>query len=200
MNITADDIEKEISLYYPIDNRIADKKVGLICAYFVYSFYNVENDEKIHLKNGGTLPVRKGCYTTKDIEKVSSGKVKYDSLTGKSVIDPTISRFGPYMNKILGINNGNYIDMLLSKKMFSFKINKLSTAGNIFNSKPCDVLYTGYLNKDISFGDIVYFEPKNIQYKKLVNGVIDQLKVSLIDGDGNEILSNFNISIVLYSV
>ena len=31
------------------------------------------------------------CYTMKDIEKVSSGKVKYDSLTGKSVIDPTIS-------------------------------------------------------------------------------------------------------------
>ena len=27
-----------------------------------------------------------------------------------------------------------------------------------------------------SFGDIVYFEPKNIQYKKLVNGVIDQFK------------------------
>ena len=54
----------------------------------------------------------------KEIEKVSSGKVKYDSLTGKSVIDPTISRFGPYMNKILGISNGNYIDMLLSKKHF----------------------------------------------------------------------------------
>ena len=55
------------------------------------------------------------------MEKVSSGKVKYDSLTGKSVIDPAISRFGLYMNKILGISNGNYIDMLLSKKMFSFK-------------------------------------------------------------------------------
>ena len=36
--------------------------------------------------------------------------------------------------------------------------------------------------------------------KKLVNGVIDQLKVSLIDGDGNEILSNFKISIVLHIV
>ena len=48
-----------------------------------------------------------------------------------------------------------------------------------------------------SFGDIVYFEPKNIQYKKLVNGVIDRLKISLIDGDGNEISSNFKISIVL---
>ena len=58
----------------------------------------------------------------KDIEKVSSGKVKYDSLTGKSVIDPTISRFGPYMNKILGISNGNYIDMLLSKKCFHLKL------------------------------------------------------------------------------
>ena len=78
----------------------------------------------------------------KDIEKVSSGKFKYDSLTGKSVIDPTITRFGPYMSKILGISNGNYIDMLLSKKMFSFKINKLSTTDNILNSKPCDVLVT----------------------------------------------------------
>ena len=200
MYITADDIKNEISLYYPIDNRNGNKKVGIIRAYFVYSFYNVEKDEKVHLKNGEALQLKKGCYTMKDIEKVSSGKVKYDSLTGKSVIDPTIGRFGPYMNKILGIINGNYIDTLLSKKTFSFKINKLSTTDNILNGKPCNILYTGYLNKDISFGDIVYFEPKNVQYKKLVNGVIDQLKVSLIDGDGNEILSNFKISIVLHIV
>ena len=200
MYITADDIKNEISLYYPIDNRNGNKKVGLIHAYFVYSFYDAEKDEKIHLKNGETLKVKRGCYTRKDIEKVSSGKVKYDSLLGKSVIDPTINQFGPYMNKILGINNGNHIDMLLSKKTFSFKINKLSTTDNIFNGKPSDILYTGYLNKDISLGDIVYFESKNIQYKKLVNGVIDQLKVSLIDGDGNEILSNFKISIVLHMV
>ena len=200
MYITVDDIKNEISLDYPIDNRNGDRKVGLIHAYFVYSFYNVEKDEKIHLNNGETLPVKRGCYTKKDIEKVSSGKVKYDSLTGKSVIDPTISRFGPYMNKILGISNGNYIDTLLSKKMFSFKINKLSTTDNILNGTPCDILYTGYLNKDISFGDIVYFEPKNVQYKNLVIGTINQMKVSLVDGDGNEILSNFKISIVLHIV
>ena len=192
MYITVDDIKNEISLYYPIDNRNGNKKVALIRAYFVYSFYNVEKDEKIHLKNGETLPVKKGCYTMKDIEKVSSGKVKYNSLTGKSVIDPTITRFGPYMNKILGISNGNYIDM------FSFKIYKLSTTDNILNIKPCDVLYTGYISKDISFGDII--EPTNVQYEKLVNGIIDQLKVSLIDGDGNEILSNFKISIVLHII
>ena len=200
MYITVDDIKNEISLDYLIDNRNGYKKVGLIHAYFVYSFYNVEKDEKIHLKNGETLKVKRGCYTMKDIEKVSSGKVKYDSLTGKSVIDPTISRFDPYMEKILGINNENYIDTLLSKKGFSFKINKLSTTDNIFNSNHSDILYMGYLNKEISFGDIVYFEPNNIQYKKLVNGVINQLKVSLVDGDGNEILSNFKISIVLHIV
>ena len=200
MYITDYDIEKEISLYYPIDNRNGNKKVGLIRAYFVYSFYNVEKDEKIHLKNGSSLLVKRGCYTTKDIGKVSSGKVKCDILTDKSVINTTVTRFSPYMNKILGIGNGNYIDTLLWKKMFSFKINKLSTTDNILNGKPCDVLYTGYLNKDISFGDIVYFEPTNVQYKKLVNGIIDQLKVSLIDGDGNEIFTNFKISIVLHIV
>ena len=53
---------------------------------------------------------------------------------------------------------------------------KLSTTDNILNCKPCDVLYTGYLNKGISFGNIVYFEPKNVQYKKLVIGTIGQLK------------------------
>ena len=176
------------------------KKVGLIRAYFVYSFYNVEKDEKIRLKNGSKLLVKRGCYTIKDIEKVSSGKVKYDSLTGKSIIDSTISRFGPYMNKILGISNGNYVDTLLSTKMFSFKINKLSTTDNTLNGKPCNILYTGYINKDVSFGDIVYFEPTNVQYKKLVNGTINQLIVSLVDGNGNEILSNFKISIVLHIV
>ena len=200
MYITVDDIKNETSLDYPIDNRNGNKKIGLIRAYFVYSFYNVEKDEKIHLKNGSPLSVKRGCYTKKEIEKVSSLKVKYGSLTGKSVIHPTISRFGPYMNKILGISNGNYIDTLLSKKMFSFKINKLSTTDNILNGKPCDILYTGYLNKDISFGDIIYFEPTNVQYKKLVNGIIGQLKVSLIDGDGNEILSTFKISIVLHII
>ena len=133
----------------------------------------------------------------KEIEKVSSGKVKYNSLTGKSVIDPNIIRFGPYMNKILGINNGNYIDMLLSKKMFSFKITKLSSTDNRLNGKPCDVLYTGYINKEISFGDIIYFEPTNVQYKNLVIGTINQMKVLLVDDDRNEILSNFKISIVL---
>ena len=200
MYITVDDIKDEISLEYPIDNRNGDKRVGLIRAYLIYSFYNIEKDEKIHLKNGEPLNIKRGCYTIKDIEKVSSGKVKYDSLTGKSVIDSTITRFGPYMNKILGISHGNYVDMLLSKKMFSFKINKLSTTDNILNGKPSNVLYTGYLNKDISFGYIVYFEPMNVLYKKLVNKIINQMKVSLIDRDGNEVLSNFKVSIVWHIV
>ena len=165
MYITADDIKHEVSLYYPIDDRNGDKKVELIRAYFVYSFYNVEKDERIHLKNGEPLKVERGCYTMKDIEKVSSGKVKYDSLSGKSVIDPTVSQFRPYMNKILGIGNGNYLDTLLSKKMFSFKINKLSTTDNIFNGRPCDVLYTGYLNKDISFGDMSFSKVYYISWK-----------------------------------
>ena len=47
---------------------------------------------------------------------------------------------------------------------------------------------------------IVYFEPKNIQYEKLVNGVTDRLKISLLDSDGNELSSNFKIPIVLHVV
>ena len=61
MYIIADDIKNEVSFYYPIDNRLGDKKIGLIPAYFVYSFYNVEQDEKIYLKNGETLKAKRGC-------------------------------------------------------------------------------------------------------------------------------------------
>ena len=49
MYISVDDIKNEISFDYPIDNRNGNKKVGLIHAYFAFSFYNVEKDEKINL-------------------------------------------------------------------------------------------------------------------------------------------------------
>ena len=114
--------KKSPFINYPIDNRNGNKKVGPIRAYFVYGFYNVENNEKIDLKNGEMIKVKRGCYTMKDIEKVSFGKVKYDSLTGKLVIDSTIRQFCPYMNKILGTNNSNYIDMPLLKKYFHLKL------------------------------------------------------------------------------
>ena len=48
MYITVDDIKNEISLEYPIDHSNRDKKIGLIC--FVYSFYNVEKDERSTLR------------------------------------------------------------------------------------------------------------------------------------------------------
>ena len=67
MYITVDNIKNEIFLEYPTDNKNGNKKVGLICAYFVYSFYNVKKDDKIHLKNDSTLLVKRGCYTIKDI-------------------------------------------------------------------------------------------------------------------------------------
>ena len=59
MYITVDDIKNEISLDYPIDNRNGDKKVGLIRAYFVYSFYNVEKDERPTLRMANHYQLKK---------------------------------------------------------------------------------------------------------------------------------------------
>ena len=42
MYITVDDIKSGISFEHPIDDRNGNKKVGLICAFFIFSFYNVE--------------------------------------------------------------------------------------------------------------------------------------------------------------
>ena len=75
MYMTVSDIKHVVSLYYPIDNRNGDKKIGLICTYFVYSFYNVEKDEKIHLKNVEPLKVKRDCYTMKYIKRFCQVKL-----------------------------------------------------------------------------------------------------------------------------
>ena len=54
---------------------IIEMEIGLICAYLIFSFYNVENDEKIHLKNGETTKIKRSCYAMKGKEKVSLGKL-----------------------------------------------------------------------------------------------------------------------------
>ena len=76
------------------------------------------------------------------------------------------------MNKILGINNENYIDTLLSKKCFLSKLTNCQQ--QITYSVASHVTYCtlGTSIKTL-FGDIVYFEPKNIEYKNQVNGVIN---------------------------
>ena len=65
MYITVDDIKNEISFDHPVDNRDGNKKVGLIRYYLVFSLYNVENYENIHLKNGGPIEVKKAAILLK---------------------------------------------------------------------------------------------------------------------------------------
>ena len=50
MYITVDDIKNEISLEYPIDNSNRDKKIGLIRAYFVYSFIMLKRMKRSTLR------------------------------------------------------------------------------------------------------------------------------------------------------
>ena len=130
--------------------------------------------KKIHLKNGETLKDKRGFYTMKDTERVSSGKVKYDFLTGKSAFASSIRRFGPYMNRILGMNNDNYIDTLLWKKYFHLKLRNYQPWTTYSMASHVTYYILGTLIKAYY---LVYFEPKYIQYKKLVNGVIDRLKI-----------------------
>ena len=43
---------------------------------------------------------------------------------------------------------------------------------NVFNGKRCDVLHTGYLNKDISFGDIVYLSTTDNIFNGLLYDIL----------------------------
>ena len=86
--------------------------------------------------------------------------------------------------------------MKLHKKRFHLKLTNCQPLTTYSMANHVTHCTLGTLTKAYHLD--IYFEPKNIQYKKLVNGVTDQLKVSLIDGDGNEIFGNFKISIGLH--
>ena len=58
IHITVDDIKSEISFDDPIDKRNGNRKLGLIRTYFAFSFYNVENYEKIHFNNGEIIKLK----------------------------------------------------------------------------------------------------------------------------------------------
>ena len=49
MYITINNINKEVVLQNPIDNRDESKKVSLVCAYIEVGFYNVKKQEKLTL-------------------------------------------------------------------------------------------------------------------------------------------------------
>ena len=146
MYITIDDISKDINLEKPIDNTKNDRKIGLFRAYFVYTFYNIEKDEKIYLNNGRAINVKKGLYSIEDVKDISNNRVDYNKLTGKSVVDSSIKNFDYYLNNILGLNNENYVNILLSKKSLNFSTNILSTTDNLHNGIPSNNIYTGFVS------------------------------------------------------
>ena len=200
MYIVIDDISKGIDLQKPIDNRDGSKRIGLVKACLVYSFYNIKEDENIHFKNNTKIPIKKGFYTMVDIAEISKWKISYEKKTGRSIVDSTIEKFDKYLNNILGIDNSNYVDLLLSRKSFTFSASVLSTTDNLHNGIPSNNLYTGFTPKNVSFGDKIIFEPNNIQYKTMSNGIIDHIKVSLLDHDKNIINSSLPTSAVLHIV
>ena len=135
MYITVEYIKNEISLYYPIDNRSGNKKVSLIRAYFVYSFCNVENDKKIHLKNDKTLKVKMGCYTMKDIAKNPVTKLNNRSNNGNC--DPAKSRNCNETEEPLGIEQGKRLVEYNRRKKEELKhLNEQITEQDSIEHKP----------------------------------------------------------------
>ena len=68
----------------------------------------------------------------------------------------------------------------------------------MYHHQTCDVktmCYIVFISHSLHWHYI-----KTALQEYVINGVIDQFKVLLIDRDGNEILSNFKISIVLHII
>ena len=92
------------------------------------------------------------------------------------------------------------VDILNNYKSFTFTLGKLNSDNNLRNREPSQDLYTIHPPVNIQYGDIISFQVKNVLYKKLKHGILENLKISILDNNFNEINidDNFTIHLVLY--
>ena len=103
------------------------------------------------------------------------------------------------MKEILGINNENFINTMLSKKIFSLKLTNCQPQTTHLTVSQVTYCALGTSRKTYDLV-VSFILSQRIQYKKIVNSVTDRFKIPLIDEVGNEIsiILRYQLSCTLF--
>ena len=180
MYITVDNIvgEKTIYLSYPIQNLDGSKEIAVIETFADNVMYEITAPLKLTLSAGEEkaeklIPRRE--YTSRELNAFLAGNVILTPLSK----DPRVIK----TNKLANITE------------LHFHLNELDNTNNLKNGRLSDELLTYHVSE---YDDVTRFEPKNLQYKKLKNGIFQSLTLRITGQNGDLVKDSLGTSVVLH--
>ena len=206
-----------------IENR-SDKNgelcVGLKSITYTVGWYNVETEQSLSWRRAGgerrTVEVPPGLYGFNQLKEIiesvgSFGTIEINKNNG--LITLTVANnqellLTDGLLSVLGLDdgrNGEWIDNgiyigdspvnFATRKVLYVHLDQINTTDNIVDGMPSNLLTSIGLGCH-SFGDIATIRVEHPEYKRLQNGTISELKITIKDEYGN-IINNHDLPIYI---
>ena len=175
MHITIDDVigEKRIDLAYPIMGEGPEVTVVIMLSDNVQ--YWLKGYNKVQLKSGEEIMLKKGVYTDKELNSLIGMELKSQMISSRDDILRT--------NKL-----DNVTKMAIS-------LEELDNSDNLKDGRPRNAFFTYYVT---STEYSTPFKPCTPQYKKLKNGTITSLTLKITDQNDSIITNGPGTTVVLH--
>ena len=193
-------IDKTIYLQEYIDNKCGTKRVGLRSFTYNIGWYNIIDNATYQI--GGQSKyyyITKGFYQIDELidefkkENVELKTQRQNGLVG--IYHPKGIWLSPILAKVLGMESGwssgsgivgnKTIDLARYKQLY-IHLEQINTHHNVLDGAPSKVLTVVPVENKL-FGEIVHVKFSNPEYKKLTNGDITELSISVRDEKNNKI-------------
>ena len=207
-----------IPLLQCIDNRDGRLAIGLRSITFASGWYNIEKGEKFSWKNTGSaveesLTIAPGLYGFDRLQEVLKGASHTLTVCGENgLITLTVAPgwtilLSDGLLALLGLDDGLggvWLDdgvytgdrpvNFATRQMLWVHLEELNTSGNIADGAPSTLLACVGLGRH-AFGDINTVRMECPEYKRLRDGTVGELKVSIRDASSGKAISNQDLPI-----
>ena len=166
--------EKTIHLLYPITG--CSKEIAIVSIFQDNVTYEFASNTKLTLsegKNQEEKVVPKQTYTSRELQGFNV------DLNSNSL-------------KTKGIKKSNKLRALTE---MNFCLNELDNSDNLIDGQPSNHLLSFNISE---YGDTTRFEPRNLMYIKLRNGIIDSLTLRITNQNGELITDSLGTNVVLH--
>lgn len=211
-----------VTLQRPIDNHLGTLKVGLRSITYTVGWYNVGVGESFSWRNSGDASgwqhqrvLVPGIWSFSHLQELlesSITNVSLDASKTTGLITLTIPaglevQFTDGLSKALGLDDGQELDAgsysgdrpvnFAMTRTLHVHLGQINTTHNTIDGAPSTLLTVLGVEKH-SFGDIATVDFAVPQYKRLSDGTLGELKVTICDDKG-KLIDNHNlpISVVL---
>ena len=206
------------SLQVPIDNRRGGLKIGLRSITYTVGWFNVGENQGVS-NAASTKEVPPGLYGVKDLQTIihEFTNAVLDINRANGLVSLTIPeneeiRLTDQLLILLGLDDGlngraltagEYIGdrpvNFTNIRNLYVHLDQVNSNSNFINGAPSNLLTTvGVSDKNFErFGDIHTFRIISPEFKRLQNGTINELKISILDEYSKVIETNLPISITL---